>query len=300
LGTEALLCLPLDHAGQSLGVLTLGIDAAGAAALHTRSALLAAYAAQAGRLYQEARTQSAAIEQARQIAADECQLRARQVIHEVGNPLGVVHNYLATLRDRLANAPETTQDIDLMREELRRVSRILQTLRQTEAPEAGGRQGVDVNALVRQVLDFCRKGKPEMARIQAEFQPDADLRPLTLDRDRLKQVLINLIFNAVEAMPQGGRLSLSTARWRSGRGEEHVEITVQDSGPGIPAEILERLYTPVASRKGGDHAGLGLSIVARLVEELDAVIQCHSSPAGTRFKLLLPAGVERGARGMVS
>jgi signal transduction histidine kinase len=113
-------------------------------------------------------------------------------------------------------------------------------------------------------------------------------------------VLINLMFNAVEAMPQGGRLNLSTARWRGGRGEESVEISVQDSGPGIPAEILERLYTPVASRKGGSHAGLGLTIIGRLAEEMGAVIQCHSTPAGTRFKLLLPRAVSKGAEGETS
>lgn len=187
-----------------------------------------------------------------------------------------------------------------MREELRRVSGILQTLRQTGVSADGAAQRVDLNALIGQVLEFCRRGKPEMARIQTEFQPDAGLQPLCLDGNRLRQVLINLIFNAVEAMPQGGRLGLSTARWRSSTGEESVEIAVQDTGPGLPAEVLEHLYAPVPSRKGGSHAGLGLSIVGRLVEELGAVIQCHSTPAGTRFKLLLPGEVRSGAGGKVS
>ena len=299
LGAQALVCLPLVHAGQALGVLVLGIDTAGAAALRARQRLLADYAIEAGRLFHQARAQSAALRQARQAVADEWQHRARQVIHEVGNPLGVVHNYLAILRERLANAPESAQEIDLMRQELRRVGGILQTLRQTGATEETAEQRVDLNALIRQVIDFCRKGRPEMSRIQTEFQPDEDLQPLTLDRDKLKQVLINLIFNAVEAMPQGGRLSLSTARWRSAGGGDSVEIVVQDNGPGIPSEVLERLYAPVASRKGGGHAGLGLSIVGRLVQELGAVIQCHSTPAGTRFKLLLPAATSDGAGGRV-
>lgn len=300
LDAEALVCLPLVHAGMQLGVLVLGIDTAGVAALRARQGVLAAYATQAGRQFHEAQTRAAALGQARQTVAEECLLRARQAIHEAGNPLGVVHNYLAILRDRLANEPESAQEIDLMREELRRVSGILQKLRQTEVPRDSASQRVDLNALIRQVLDFCRKGRPEMARVQTEFQPDEDLQPLAVDQDKLKQILINLIFNAVEAMPQGGRLSLSTARWRSGRGEESVEISVQDSGPGIPAEVLDHLYAPVASRKGGAHAGLGLSIVGRLVEELGAVIQCHSTPVGTRFKLLLPGVVKNSAGGKAS
>jgi len=299
LGAEALVCLPLAHAGLPMGVLALGIDTAGAAALRARQGLLQAYAIQAGRQFHAARTQAASLAQARQTLTEECLLKARQVIHEVGNPLGVVHNYLAILRDRLANEPESAQEIELMREELRRVGVILQTLRQTGASADGAAQRVDLNALIGQVLEFCRRGKPEMTRIQTEFQPDAGLQPLCLDGNRLRQVLINLIFNAVEAMPQGGRLSLSTARWRSSTGEESVEIVVQDTGPGIPAEVLEHLYAPVPSRKGGSHAGLGLSIVGRLVEELGAVIQCHSTPAGTRFKLLLPGEVRNGAGGKV-
>lgn len=299
LGAQALICLPLVHAGQAMGVLVLGIDTAGAAALRARQGLLAHFALEAGRLFHQAQTQAAALDQTRQAVADEWLLRARQVIHEAGNPLGVLHNYLAILRDRLADAPESAQEIDLMREELRRVGGILQTLRQSEAPGETKAQRVDVNALIRQVLELCRKGRPEMARIEIEFHADEGLRPLDVDRDRLKQVLLNLIFNAVEAMPQGGRLRLSTARWRSGTGEDSVEITIQDTGPGIPAEVLERLYAPVASGKGGTHAGLGLSIVGRLVEELGAVIQCHSSPAGTRFRLLLPTttGAGGGSRG---
>lgn len=300
LGAEALVCLPLVHAGVPMGVLALGLDTAGAAGLRARQGLLAAFAMQAGRQFHEAQTQAAVLSQARQTVAEECLLRARQVIHEAGNPLGVLHNYLAILRDRLADAPESAQEIDLMREELRRVSGILQTLRQFEAPGESRAQRVDLNALIHQVLEFCRKGSPGMARVQTEFQPVEGLQPLDIDPDKLKQILMNLIFNAVEAMPQGGRLSLSTARWRSGRGEESVEITVQDTGPGLPAEVLERLYAPVASRKGGVHAGLGLSIVGRLVEELGAVIQCHSSPAGTRFRLLLPAAARDVAGGGVS
>ncbi len=292
LDAEALLCLPLLHASRALGVLVLGLDAAGAAALGSRETLLTLFAREAGGILQQALYQDETLNLARTSVRDECQLRARQAIHEVANPLGVLHNYLALLRERLKADPETGSEIDLMRDELRRVSGILQRLREDAGAGEAGVRKVDVNALVREVLELSRKGRPEMTRVESEFLPDERLAPIETDRDKLKQILINLVFNALEAMPDGGRLRLTTARWHGGRGEESVEIAVEDSGPGLPPEVLERLFAPGTSRKGGQHAGLGLAIVHRLAEELGAVIQCHSTAAGTRFKLLLPVGAE--------
>jgi nitrogen-specific signal transduction histidine kinase len=127
-----------------------------------------------------------------------------------------------------------------------------------------------------------------MARVETHYRLEEALPTVRSDRNKLKQILINLIFNAAEAMPEGGRLTLSSAYWHSGQQQGQIELGVEDSGPGIPDEVLQQLYSPVASRKGGTHAGVGLAIVGRLVAELGAVIQCHSTKAGTRFKLLLP------------
>jgi C4-dicarboxylate-specific signal transduction histidine kinase len=68
-----------------------------------------------------------------------------------------------------------------------------------------------------------------------------------------------------------------------------VELTVSDNGPGLPKEVLARLYQPVQSMKGDEHAGLGLAIVAALVDELGGMLQCRSNESGTHFKILLPA-----------
>jgi signal transduction histidine kinase len=128
--------------------------------------------------------------------------------------------------------------------------------------------------------------------MEVAFTPASDLPRLATDPDKLKQVLTNLIFNAAEAMGGKGRISLSTLSWRAGMDRGSVEISVNDEGPGLPKEILDRLYQPVTSEKGGEHAGLGLSIVARLVESLGGTLQCNSGPRGTRFKILLPVTSE--------
>lgn len=288
LATPALLCLGLAHAGEHLGVMVLALDETAANALRARTALVSSFAAEAARLLGEARARAQSLREARNAIEETHRLRARQVIHEVANPLGVVHNYLALLRDRLGDDSGTTADIDLMREELRRVGGILEQLRQSEPRATTTSETVDLNALIRHVVELSRRGKPEMARVETYYHLEEGLPAVRSDRNKLKQILLNLVFNAVEAMPEGGRLTLSSAYWRSGRQQGQVELGVEDTGPGIPDEVLQHLYSPVVSRKGGAHAGMGLAIVGRLVEELGAVIQCHSTRVGTRFKLLLP------------
>lgn len=287
LDAQALLALPLLHEGEALGVLVLGLDLDTAEALRRRPELVAAFARESGRCLGEARRQGQRLEQAVQEVAERHALRVRQTLHEVSNPLGVINNYLALLRERLAQSAETGAEIDLMRDELRRIGRLLQQLGQSQdTPEP---EGVALNDLIRRALELCRRGRPELARVELRLELEETIPPLRTDRDKLTQILVNLIFNAVEAMSEGGRLSLSTSVWHDGTGARQVQIEVADTGPGLPQEVLQQLYRPVASRKGGGHAGLGLSVVGRLAEELGAVLQCHTTRAGTRFKLLLPA-----------
>lgn len=287
LATPALLCLGLTHLGEPMGVLVLALDEATATGLGARQALISSFAKEAAGCLSEARARAQVLIDTRGALEASHRRRVREVIHEVANPLGIIHNYLALLRDRLMTEAGTAE-IDLMREELRRVGTILEQLKQSEAPATVLPDAVDLNALIRQVVEFCRRGKPEMARVETHYRLDEPLPPVFVDRNKLKQILINLIFNAVEAMAEGGRLTLSSAYWHSGQQQGQIELGVEDTGPGIPDEVLQQLYSPVASRKGGAHAGVGLAIVGRLVAELGAVIQCHSTGAGTRFKLLLP------------
>jgi signal transduction histidine kinase len=104
----------------------------------------------------------------------------------------------------------------------------------------------------------------------------------------LKQILLNLLKNAIEAVPAGGRIELINAGRVRIEGHEFAEISVKDSGPGIPPEVQSLLFSPVDSLKPGPHRGIGLNIVHRLVEKLEGRVSCQSSAAGTTFTLHLP------------
>jgi len=120
------------------------------------------------------------------------------------------------------------------------------------------------------------------------------------NKNGLKQVFVNLIKNAVEAMPEGGNLNINTRLTPNGLrklekdaigDQTYVEITISDDGSGIPDSIKSRLFEPFVSSKGEGHSGLGLSIAYSIIRELNGTMTCESEQAsGTTFKIVLPTG----------
>lgn len=293
LGGTWLMCLPLAHGGDALGVLVLGLDSARAASLGRRRNLLAAFAAEAGRQLATVREQERQVAQCAAGLAARYNLHTRQVVHEMSNPLSVVRNYLSMLRTRLAQEGQAVDDLALLEDELRRVGRLLHDLRQVDAGELPPLQAMDANKLIEEVVRFCRLDKLDPARFEVRLLLEDDLPMLPGNPDKLRQILSNLMYNAAEAMPKGGMLTLSSGRWRGMGGRDTVEIGIADNGPGLPDALLAQLDQPKTSSKGGAHAGLGLSIVSSLVEQLGGELQCKSGPTGTQFKIHLPAAVQR-------
>ena len=111
-----------------------------------------------------------------------------------------------------------------------------------------------------------------------------------LDRDKLKQLLLNLILNAIEATGEQGMVTVESHHLVNHKMERQLEILVSNTGQAIAPELLPHLFEPVESTKGGEHAGLGLAIVRSLAADLHAAIACHSNNGLTTFRVLLPAG----------
>jgi signal transduction histidine kinase len=118
-------------------------------------------------------------------------------------------------------------------------------------------------------------------------------------KDAIKQVLINLLKNAAEAMAEGGRVIVRTRRSQpdGGTDSDGVELIISDSGPGLPETVAQNLYKPFVTTKQGGHSGLGLSIVQKVVSEIGGKLSCQSSPEkGTTFTIYLPVMVADGPK----
>ncbi len=215
--------------------------------------------------------------------------RVRRAIHEVANPLTIMRNYVNLLSDRLGADSTVQRDLGIVSDEIERVARIVRGITMAEeiaVPEAS-LELVSVNGVISELVRMALGTlfTPNKVSVQIDLNPDVP--PMPLQKDLLKQVLFNLAKNAVEAMQAGGHLKFIT-RLVAPDGQRQIEIEVADTGPGLPAAVASHLFEPVISEKGGDHAGLGLTISRSLVERLNGQLSCTSTPQGTRFLIRLP------------
>jgi signal transduction histidine kinase len=215
--------------------------------------------------------------------------RVRRAVHEAANPLTIMRNYVNLLSDRLGTDSAVQRDLGIIGDEIERVARIVRGITATEEPGAPATslELVSVNSIVSELVRMALGTlfTPNKVNVQIDLNPDVP--PMPLHKDLLKQVLFNLAKNAVEAMHAGGHLKFTT-RLVDANGQRQVEIEVADTGPGLPDAVASRLFEPVVSEKGGDHAGLGLTISRGLVERMNGHLSCTSTPQGTHFLIRLP------------
>jgi signal transduction histidine kinase len=172
--------------------------------------------------------------------------------------------------------------VDLVQGEVRRLNGIVEEFLSLARPIQLRPEPVQVVGLLDEIR---RLVEPQAGRagIVIEQTTPAGLPDLRADRDRIKQVLLNLVLNATEAMPSGGRLTLGAAASATA-----LALTVTDTGGGIPPELLPRIFEPYVTTKAKG-LGLGLAIARRIVEAHGGRIDAESGARqGTRFRVTLP------------
>jgi signal transduction histidine kinase len=292
LHAEAAVCLPvIAAAGEPvLGVLVFPLAEDEDADDEFAMVL---YARELARRLSEGQARLQSGQQALQRYRQREEQRLRELVHEANNPLSIVQNYLHILQLTLTEQPRAVEQLQLIGTELRRVASLLAQARQvpevTETAPEGVLEprAVDLNGLVARLVEMHRGHALEYGARLSKTLPAAPLQ-LHSDEQRIAQILTNLLRNALEAgTDHDVRVEAIGGAFRDGR--EGVLLAVSDTGPGLPREVLERLGAPQRSSKGGDHAGLGLRIVHRLVAELSGSIDVRTAPGqGTTFTVFLP------------
>lgn len=287
LGSDSMVCLPLVANQRCLGVLIGGAPTWQLQLLQKRERFLQSFGTQAATSLETAMSERGHAR--RQIAhvAEEYREASRRVVHEVNNPLSIIKNYLSVLDSKLARREPVVGEMSILNEEIDRVGQLINGLADLQPTETS--RVTDVTKVVDDVLRLFRATDFVPASVQLVVRMLEEPAEIDGDADMLKQILVNLIKNAIEALADGGKIEISNRGHVNRERKLYLELVVSDTGPGLSAEVLANLFSPVRSNKEGAHHGLGLSIVHGLVKKMQGLITCRSGKTGTTFEILLPA-----------
>lgn len=216
---------------------------------------------------------------------------AAQFAHEVGTPLNLISCHVELLRDEMRARPDSAEArTEIIAEQIERIERIVRQMLDRTRLERAELAPVDLNQLLRLVADATA---PTLAARQVRLQLSlADRLPkIGGAPDHLQQIFINLINNALDAMPEGGELSVRTFQEYGG---EQTVVEIADTGCGMSQEVQARIFDPLyTTKERGRGTGLGLAIVSQLMQEHDGRIEVESLPGhGTLLRLVFPAIVK--------
>lgn len=296
-GTHSVLCVPLIVREQVIGVLELA-DKIGGPFTETDRDLLqtlagsVAVAVENAQLYAEVNDYARALErsQAQLIQAEKMAAVGRlaaSLAHEINNPLQAIHNTIhLAMTDRLP-VEKRGDYLRMAQKEVERLIEIVQRMLEFYRPSKGGIVQVDVNRLLQDALAIADKRiQHGHVRVSARFAEN--LPPILGVPDQLTQVFLNIIINAVEAMPDGGDLRVGTLLTEDQR---WVLVAFRDSGPGLTAEQIAHIFEPFYTTKPSG-TGLGLAISYGIVERHGGTIEVSSQPGqGATFVVRLPVPV---------
>ena len=212
------------------------------------------------------------------------------VSHELNNPLQAIQNALFLLREEQGLSEQGRQDLDIVLSESERMAALIARLRATYRPaQVEDFQLIQVNEIIEDVYALIATHLRHN-QISFEFHPDPSLPRIPGLPDQIRQVVLNLLMNAVEAMTEGGRLSVSTHFLAE---EQEVLLLVADTGPGIDPAILLSIFDAFVTNK--DYGtGLGLTITYDIINKHRGRIQAGNNPnGGAIFSIWLPAGEEQ-------
>ncbi|GFE59869.1 hypothetical protein AOG2_04570 [Geobacter sp. AOG2] len=288
LGCEGVLYVPMRVREARVGVMVYGVNGTQYARIRPRLGWMANFANLAGESIETWRELRRREQELATTMASRFEQQTRKVVHEAGNPLAIIKNYLKIVSRKLPEELDVHHELNILGEEIDRVTQIVRSL--VDVVEASpATDTFDINTVIEEMLALYGETFFASCGITLVKSLEPNLPSASGDRNNLKQILFNLWKNGSEAMPDGGRFTISTRGSIVQDGQVYIEIHLSDSGPGLPQDVLQGLFKPLAPNRRPGHSGIGLSIVAAQVERLGGRISCQSEAGqGTCFIILLP------------
>ncbi len=215
------------------------------------------------------------------------------VAHEVRNPLGVIFNAVSSLRRGNADPSDQRLLLDILAEESDRLNRIVGDLLDFARPAALSLQPEALGKVIFEAVATSGAQLDPAIHVLFDLQVPEDLPAVPLDCRLIHQALVNVLVNAQQSMPRGGRVTVR-ATWEDAA--QMVRVDVEDEGPGIGTDVLSHIFEPFFTTKAKG-TGLGLAVVRRIIDGHRGDVSVKSAESGTTFTLRLPALAETRSAG---
>ncbi|HSA78799.1 MAG TPA: ATP-binding protein [Nitrospirota bacterium] len=210
---------------------------------------------------------------------------AAMVAHEIRNPLGAISNSLGALKRYSSLGRDDLELIGIVEKEMDRLNNMTEDFLSFSRPSRLKREPIDIHPLIEETISLLRNGGSGWSEVRIEQLFAPDVPRLMLDKNRFRQILLNLLINARQAIPEGGQVSVST---RFKGSENEVEITIADTGVGMSEDVLSQAFQPFFTTKDSG-LGLGLNIVHKIVKEHGGYVLLSSTPGeGTHVQINFP------------
>jgi two-component system NtrC family sensor kinase len=310
--TDAIMATPLLVTGKPIGVLVVTRDYQEAYGLEDLRILQAVgsilsmalgkaqlYNEQVWLLRERERTQQQLVQTEKMVAMGRL---VSAFMHEINNPLQAIQSFLGLAQEEVQGDKrqvELERYLAVAGAEVSRISTIIHNLRDFYSPASNEFLAIDINSIVASVLDLTGK-QLEKESILIEWLQDPALPPVDANAGQLRQVFLNLVLNAVDAMSGGGTLRITTAPGLLGPGQSGPGVLIEfsDTGKGMSPEVQSRLFEPFFTTKT-EGSGLGLSISYSIIRAHRGQILVTSHPGlGTTVTILLP--LQQPERGQIS
>ena len=294
LTARAILCVPLAIRNRVIGAIAV-INKLNGAFTNQDQELLQAMAASVAVAVENANLYSELADFAEELERSQAQLvqaekmaaigrLAASIAHEINNPLQAIHNTLHLSLHKGLEIDKRLHYTGLAQAEVQRLIEIVQRMLDFYRPSRGGAEPTDINSILENVLALAQK-RLEHGNVRVNMHLAPKLPPVPMVADQITQVFLNIIINAIEAMPSGGDLDLETALSQDG---EWALVRFHDAGAGMSADEIANLFEPFYTTKA-DGTGLGLAISYGIVERHGGMIDVASLPGqGTTFVVRLP------------
>ncbi|MCA9070981.1 MAG: PAS domain-containing sensor histidine kinase, partial [Planctomycetaceae bacterium] len=211
--------------------------------------------------------------------------------HEIKNPLAALSLHVQLLEEQIEErdpSDETLRMLGVIKKEVHRIGDVLQSFQDFASIGRLNLGPVNLPELIQRQVKLVRP-RADQRKVTIHIEPSAESLPtIEADQTRLEQVLLNLILNSMEAMPEGGEVTISAQH-----ADDVVHLEVSDTGPGVPDDLRDRIFDPYFTTKS-EGTGLGLALCDKIMRQHQGGLDYRSTDRGATFRLTLPLHMKNG------